>query len=178
MGGAGDDLQPRLGTHARLGFFVHADDYIIIAAYDEKSGRGHFGESVTRQIRTPTARNNGGDVGVAGGSNERRGSAGGCSEIADGEFIRRYSAARTEVVKGTNPFGCRSQPRSQQSNVKAQLGGTFVHALLRFRQQIEEQRGHAGFLQHAGDKSVARAAAARSGTVGEQHQSARLRRHA
>jgi len=56
MGGAGDDLQPRLGPHARLGFFVHADDYIIIAADDEKSGRGHYGESVTRQIRTPAAK--------------------------------------------------------------------------------------------------------------------------
>src|SRR5438270_12314689 len=113
MGGAGDDLQPRLGPHARLGFFVHADDYIIIAAYDEKSGRGHFGESVTRQIRTPTARNNGGDVGVSRRGDECRRSARGSPEIADGKFIRSYSAARIEVVKGTNPFGCRSQPRSQ-----------------------------------------------------------------
>src|SRR5438270_13251488 len=98
MGGAGDDLQPRLGPHARLGFFVHADDYIIIAAYDEKSGRGYFGESVTRQIRTPTARNNGGDVGVAGGSNECRGSAGGCPEIADADSLRGFSAVRFDIA--------------------------------------------------------------------------------
>src|SRR5207237_10009968 len=77
MGGAGDDLQPRLGPHARLGFFVHADDYLLIAAYDEKSRRGHAGESVTRQIRTPTARNNGGDVGVSRGGDQCRRSAGG-----------------------------------------------------------------------------------------------------
>src|SRR5205823_8007969 len=81
MGGAGDDLQPRLGPHARLRLFVHADDHIVVAANDKQSRRRDQWQRITRQIGTPTARNNGGDVGMAGGSNERRGSAGGSSEI-------------------------------------------------------------------------------------------------
>src|SRR6184192_3202904 len=53
MSSAGDDLQPSFCPHACPCFFVHADDYIIVAANDKKSRRGHQGERIASRSGRP-----------------------------------------------------------------------------------------------------------------------------
>ena len=97
-------------------------------------------------------------------------------------------AAAMEVIEGVPPIawiscqkcGWRQHVWSYGQTVREQVDveATLIIAILRFRQQIEEQRAETGATQGLGHETVARAEAAAAAAVGEDHQPARAGRQA
>jgi len=86
---ARDDGQLLLATQRRVGFHIQFDDLRVMAAYNQKRGRLHLGQGVSRQVRSSTSRNDRTDaITQLGRSNQRGRSASTGSKIADGQPLQ------------------------------------------------------------------------------------------
>ncbi|MNG03131.1 hypothetical protein D3C84_861970 [compost metagenome] len=169
MRGALHDFQPLLALQGLAALAIQAQYHRVLCADNLQGWRLHPGQSRPGQIGSPASADHCPyHRRSLGGGHQRRRRTGTGAEQTDGQ--------RTQLAIPADPVDHIDQPSGQQGNIEAQLPAEIIQALLRFRQQVEQQRRQAPTGQDIGHILIARAQAPTAAAVDEDDQGVRVRR--
>jgi len=170
VGRAGNDLHLLLAPEPRKRLAIEADNGIIVTANNEESGGVNVRQRIAREIRPATARDNRLDLPFKfGGGNQRRSRAGTRAEKAEFEIC--------DLVSVGGPSRRFNEPACEHHDVEPKMACEILLLFFTRREQVKQQRGDAGFLQHARDVLIARASPAAAAPVRKQHEPVRIPGH-